>query len=409
MSGTWAAASNKKRKSEGYWEEERDMVVQLMMGRPLHHRLDVNRPPPASPAAAATTPPPLHAPPFHPPQSKPAACTSSSPTTAPTTTLDLLGFPPPQLPLLCDHPPTSSCSFDLDSHSPLPSGWEKCLDLQTGSIYYLNRITGLSTSCDPRKATTSSGNWPTSPSSSSDLTFEANVPMPSSSKPNPTTIIEGPHYESTNLDLTLSLKPSSPSLRPNSLNHSLIHDPKSDPTHNLRSLISPQGLLNNQSSPSFNSSSHFKAPFALPTCTSSTASSTSSSSSSSTLFFQDLSVHKDMGSLGSSMSSKESLNGISRAISNNLNMSARETHSSSPTSKNFSVNGNAKPIISDTHCNAIASSPMITVGCANCLMFVMLPRSCSPKCPRCGASIDSDLPQPPSSINKPKLAFSLMY
>ncbi|KAI5064259.1 hypothetical protein GOP47_0020929 [Adiantum capillus-veneris] len=118
-------------------------VVQLMMGRPLRqHHLDVSRP-----SSNSSSSPSL-------PISKNSAPCS--------TTIDLLGAssssssptkPHPPLLLASEDPESSSsaCCFDLDADAPLPSGWEKCLDLQTGNIYYLNRSTGLSTSCDPIK------------------------------------------------------------------------------------------------------------------------------------------------------------------------------------------------------------------------------------------------------------------
>lgn len=295
--------------------------------------------------------------------------------------------------------------------------------VQTGSIYYLNRSTGLSTSCDPRKMPTPAVNWPASPSSSSDLTVEASMPVAASTKPIATNFLEvAISKESTNLDLTLSLKPSSPCLRPCSVNNDLM----GNINHKFKSLVSSQSKQFSSQAPlnkpSFSSSvsslpfNSSRMSYALPSCASSVASSISSSSPS-TLFFQELSALKDMGTLATSKESKsvsmnQSLNGNSRHISNNVSMNARgrpfsrETLSPSPLiSKNFSVSANAKPTMTDTHPDA--SSPMMTVGCANCLMFVMLPTSRSPKCPRCGAFIDFDLPQP-LSFKKPKLGLSLM-
>lgn len=103
------------------------------------------------------------------------------------------------------HPQHHEC-FDLYSDTPLPSGWEMCLDLKTGSICYLNSSTGLSTSCDPRKPT--SKNWPTSPSSSDLLTVEATLAKGSNiSSPNePSKYAD--NFDTENLDLSLSLKPS---------------------------------------------------------------------------------------------------------------------------------------------------------------------------------------------------------
>ncbi|BBM96935.1 protein MpCFL1 [Marchantia polymorpha subsp. ruderalis] len=40
---------------------------------------------------------------------------------------------------------------ELDPDLPLPSEWEKCLDLKSGKVYYVNRHTGAETYSDPRK------------------------------------------------------------------------------------------------------------------------------------------------------------------------------------------------------------------------------------------------------------------
>ncbi|KAL3700189.1 hypothetical protein R1sor_018211 [Riccia sorocarpa] len=40
---------------------------------------------------------------------------------------------------------------ELDPDLPLPSGWEKCLDLKSGKVYYVNRHTGAESRSDPRK------------------------------------------------------------------------------------------------------------------------------------------------------------------------------------------------------------------------------------------------------------------
>ncbi|XP_024375339.1 uncharacterized protein [Physcomitrium patens] len=51
----------------------------------------------------------------------------------------------------------SKCNFfspeflELDPDHPLPSGWEKCLDLKTGELYLVNKSTGTRTNEDPRK------------------------------------------------------------------------------------------------------------------------------------------------------------------------------------------------------------------------------------------------------------------
>ncbi|XP_024401601.1 uncharacterized protein [Physcomitrium patens] len=85
---------------------------------------------------------------------KPAAATESS------VTLDLFckADPSPrcavQLGIACNT--TSSPGFlELDpSEEPLPSGWEKCLDLKTGKLYYVNKSSGVSSLDNPRKRCT---------------------------------------------------------------------------------------------------------------------------------------------------------------------------------------------------------------------------------------------------------------
>eukprot|EP00249_Psilotum_nudum_P001887 c14631_g1_i1 orf=350-1390(-) len=57
-----------------------------------------------------------------------------------TETLDLLGGAASQSKVL-----------ELESNKPLPSGWEKFLDLQSGAIYYVNCITGAKTLDGPSK------------------------------------------------------------------------------------------------------------------------------------------------------------------------------------------------------------------------------------------------------------------
>ncbi|XP_024367873.1 uncharacterized protein [Physcomitrium patens] len=68
-------------------------------------------------------------------------------------TLDLLGTAAGSSPvrgseLDCN----SSAEFlELDPDQPLPADWEKCLDLKTGELYFVNKSTGVRTSEDPRK------------------------------------------------------------------------------------------------------------------------------------------------------------------------------------------------------------------------------------------------------------------
>ncbi|KAG0569646.1 hypothetical protein KC19_6G104600 [Ceratodon purpureus] len=81
----------------------------------------------------------------------------SQPAVKPELTLDLLGNTDPSS--SCVTQLSGSPDFDLQLHpeEPLPSGWEKCLDLQTGKLYYVNQATGVSSFDDPRKRLTCQG------------------------------------------------------------------------------------------------------------------------------------------------------------------------------------------------------------------------------------------------------------
>lgn len=63
-------------------------------------------------------------------------------------TLDLLGSAASPSSREFDQP---SEFLELDPDQPLPPNWEKCLDLKTGEIYFVNKSTEARTSEDPRK------------------------------------------------------------------------------------------------------------------------------------------------------------------------------------------------------------------------------------------------------------------
>ncbi|KAJ7543384.1 hypothetical protein O6H91_09G035600 [Diphasiastrum complanatum] len=44
---------------------------------------------------------------------------------------------------------------ELGQEYPLPYGWERCLDLKSGLIHFIDRITGMKTDADPREKHTS--------------------------------------------------------------------------------------------------------------------------------------------------------------------------------------------------------------------------------------------------------------
>ncbi|MCO5557967.1 hypothetical protein L7F22_011541 [Adiantum nelumboides] len=309
---------------------------------------------------------------------------------------------------------SSSPALELDSQSsePLPAGWEKCLDLQTGSIYYLNRNTGLSTSCDPRTKPLSSSPAPIalhhcrrhvnsiSPlSSSSDLTFEGIPPTSSctqtsypppalapavlataapqevaSSPPPPLP----PPYSELDLDLSLSLaRPCGSQNRagPASRRPSLRHSLTSTPFSRDADMYSPS-LKHNLAVQASNGKA-----------------------SKNNKYSQGV------------LSFLQPQQGLSSAIFPSPAVSDQELRSGVAASLGM-------PSTQANTSNQKLSMSTITVGCVNCLMFVMLHSSTGgaghPKCPRCGASIDitncsstdvnsEQLPQPQPS-KKAKLA-----
>ncbi|MCO5565042.1 hypothetical protein L7F22_018712 [Adiantum nelumboides] len=46
------------------------------------------------------------------------------------------------------HP--AAASIDLHHNSPPPPGWEQCLDLQSGQMYFFNPATQMRVACDPQ-------------------------------------------------------------------------------------------------------------------------------------------------------------------------------------------------------------------------------------------------------------------
>ncbi|KAH6558266.1 hypothetical protein KP509_1Z071500 [Ceratopteris richardii] len=302
---------------------------------------------------------------------------------------------------------SSSALVELDSQSthPLPSGWEKCLDLQTGSIYYLNRSTGITTTSDPRL---SRSPIPTSPpSSSSDVTSEGaatGVSAVSQSSRVPTNTRSGslPSFGfgaseqpacdvNHELDLSLSLKPSSMTAATLS-------------TSPMALKISTQGDQNSdgfrpKSASAAQAFSHERETFSM----------TASIPNAVNLSCRNEALDKMMPSCSSigagtttnrvsSPRNSSSIDGVSSTQKVqwgdvNLLPSVSQGSSALLTAQNVDqmMNVTTAAMVS----NLQNPPSMITVGCANCLMFVMLPQTCNPRCPRCGAAIrDIELPQP---------------
>ncbi|KAJ8747431.1 hypothetical protein K2173_001013 [Erythroxylum novogranatense] len=74
---------------------------------------------------------------------------------------------------------TTKCSFDIELHldTPLPSEWQRCLDIQSGQIHFYNTRTQKRTSKDPRES-------PEPPSSPCDMSLDLELNLPCDSKGN---------------------------------------------------------------------------------------------------------------------------------------------------------------------------------------------------------------------------------
>eukprot|EP00249_Psilotum_nudum_P030676 c43558_g1_i1 orf=3-410(-) len=54
--------------------------------------------------------------------------------------------------------------LELNLEAAVPDGWEKCLDLTSGCIFFTNRRTGTTTICNPTHSSSIDLNFPPSPS-----------------------------------------------------------------------------------------------------------------------------------------------------------------------------------------------------------------------------------------------------
>ncbi|KAJ7537536.1 hypothetical protein O6H91_11G010500 [Diphasiastrum complanatum] len=239
---------------------------------------------------------------------------------------------------------------ELDPEIPLPSGWEKRLDLKSGAIYFVNWNTGTSTHVDPRKPLQSadpSVSHEFLSSKQSEMLQQKNL-VSSLERQEDSQPLEVQHdvvklrqktgLEDENLELNLNLS---------------ISDQRDSSVCTMekvqQALARTEMLGALQASTSFVSAtaaSSERLPWVLPS-TASPATSTSSSSSSSAL------------------SSKRA------------KRKAIERKAVKPSeAKNESID---------------KGSNVILTGCKQCFMYVMLSAS-DPKCPRCGSTVILDFP-----------------
>ncbi|KAI5055075.1 hypothetical protein GOP47_0030220 [Adiantum capillus-veneris] len=295
---------------------------------------------------------------------------------------------------------------ELEPEMPLPAGWEKCLNLKTGSIYYLNRTTGAISVSDPRKQASldvpcSRVDASTSPTTS-ELTVEASNELAicnsKARQHNLLNINEKPNSNvDKELDLNLSLHVglcSSPKTHasPRDAGLPILHPSNAAcpaQTTIKTSASTASAPIASSSSSSSSTSSPLSASLAFShTILSSTELSQTSFLEGSTFFKQESSQNTRLAMRGSS-----TYGGINHHM---LSDHAQSTGGMLP--RKLAVE-------SENLSTAAAAASMVTVACANCLMFVMLSKS-NPRCPRCGSSCPEQMefPQPPAK--RAKLGFS---
>ncbi|KAJ7521443.1 hypothetical protein O6H91_19G054900 [Diphasiastrum complanatum] len=280
-------------------------------------------------------------------------------------TLDLLG----------GSSPTSQQSHfvDLSPDVSLPSGWEKCLDLKSGSIYFVNLNTGISTFLDPCKTQSSILN--SSPSvvshellnSQQSKTLELNNPAsefkceeagnPWKERAVPRSRI-GNLFERKNLELKLNFSTASEL----QLSECTVEKVQ-------RAVLARSGMWGTLHLPSTSSG-------LLPVSTSEGLSWMSQPAASPAI------------STSSSSSSQFSPKSLKSQIAENCKSTDRMRRSFVDTAEKGKESTN--------------DGSVILTGCKRCLMYVMLSAS-DPICPRCGTSVIFNLAFSPPKRSKVEL------
>eukprot|EP00249_Psilotum_nudum_P034606 c53873_g1_i1 orf=332-1318(-) len=259
--------------------------------------------------------------------------------------------------LQCSRGPTSCLTdIEIDSVTPLPCGWEQCLDLMSGFIYFKDDRTGFCTNLDPRLAVASQGtpfshlhdraikrrqDGETTLSYTSNSNDGFKYPVLGRAWTHPDV-----NYNALDLDLKLASKNEGRKSSCSSLSSFCVSD------------IMGQRTLQSQMTPSRTSSfSFFNLSLSSSDCS-------FSNSSPSVVSFQ--------GDDGDEALEVES-------------------------SRRFEGTGEE------------CIGAMITAGCVRCLMYVLLPQE-DPRCPKCGhAVLDFPLAPVAGNMHRPELQTLLLF
>lgn len=294
-------------------------------------------------------------------------------------TLDLLGAASAP----CPARELDSPEFlELDPDQPLPSGWEKCLDLKTGEVYFVSKSAGVRTSEDPRKQQPEAA----------PLAHE----------------FLGSKMSETLREESLRVSTSSGS------SQQLLSFSTGTQLWNLqlddRSTVSLNKTGGGGSPRAFPSSSDEESNLELNLNLSAGGTSPSPSHQHQSVCTMEM-VEQALKRTEKAMGKREMLPGSSSFSSltsepNSWSRSSPSTSSSSSTSSRSAAHLDDSPQALRSSapggCEAEsrkaggASDALVMGACTRCLMYVMLHKS-DPKCPRCGSEVPLDFTSPPSS------------
>ncbi|KAJ7568186.1 hypothetical protein O6H91_01G022000 [Diphasiastrum complanatum] len=265
--------------------------------------------------------------------------------------------------------------LELDQGIPLPNGWEKCLDLKSGRIYYKSLHTGVKTNEDPRKHLGALSKCLAFPvhcfgGARANIQLESDHRNTISSHLN--SMKEGTNFLSLHERNTSALKEGDLALKL-SLPGFEFDD--------LQRGKARKTEFNSQTS----NNSQSQTPILSTLSTMSSLSSLRLSLRSSCLF--------------EATSSSSGLKFSHRAPCNSWTSSAS---SSSPSAMSFQGDVDEIPEVNSFHAVQIsrkgkeAEPVLVAVGCQRCLMYVMLSKE-NPQCPKCGNMFLLDFPSPPAN------------
>ncbi|XP_024393798.1 uncharacterized protein [Physcomitrium patens] len=324
----------------------------------------------------------------------------------PSVTLDLLGKADPpssgevKLESSC-LAPTSPEFLELDpSEEPLPSVWEKCLDLKTGKLYYVNKCSGVSSYDDPR--------------------MRSSTELPLAHE-----FLGSKQSETLRQECFKASSSSSSGSPRNSSRHQrgsqLLPFSARKQQWNLQ-LDDRRVTLSNRNSPELadEPESHLELDLNLAAGGASSASRRYQQQTVCTMEmiqnalqrtesitnlvkreFLSTQQHKRSSSFSSLNSSRSEALGASPSTSSSSSTSSRTAHRAGPVDESrqsfkLSTTGvcEAESVKAE---NIVAVSSALVMGaCTRCLMYVMLSRD-DPRCPRCEAEVPVDFGNAPVS------------